>query len=176
MNIVLVRHPAPDIQAGLCYGRLDVLLHPAAAAAIGSIAAGLLQNGVEHVRTSPARRCRVLAEAVGGLCGVTPVVDDRLQELDFGEWEGLPWEHVARADLDAWAASPMFFAPPGGESGRALVARVRDVFDEIRLARQGGVIVSHGGPLKVLAALLKSEVPDLLVPPPPLGSAETFVL
>ena len=174
---MLVRHPAPGIRPGLCYGRLDVPVHPAAAATIGRVAARLARCGrVAHVRTSPARRCCALAEAVGELCGVTPVADARLQELDFGAWEGLPWDEVPRADLDAWAESPMLFAPPGGESGAALVARVRGVCDEIRRADEDCAVVSHGGPLKVLAALLRGETPDLLAPAPPLGSVLTFVL
>jgi alpha-ribazole phosphatase len=176
MKLVLVRHPAPDIRPGLCYGRLDIPLHPTAAATVGRVAADLSRSGVARVRTSPARRCRVLAEAVGELCGVAPVADARLQELDFGAWEGLPWDEVPRAALDAWAASPMLFAPPGGEAGAALVERVRAVRDEIRLAREDCVVVSHGGPLKVLAALLRGERPDLLASPPPLGSAMAFML
>ena len=176
MKLVLVRHSAPDIRPGLCYGRLDVPLRPTAAATVGRFAAGLSRSGVARVRTSPARRCRVLAEAIGELCGVAPVADVRLQELDFGAWEGLPWDEVPRADLDAWAASPMLFAPPGGEAGAALVARVRAVRDDLYRAGEDCVVVSHGGPLKVLVALLRGEQPDLLALPPPLGSAMIFML
>jgi len=176
MKLVLVRHPAPEIRPGLCYGRLDVPLRPAAAATVGRVAADLSLSGLARVRTSPARRCRVLAEAVGELCGVTPVADDRLQELDFGAWEGLPWDDVPRADLDAWAAAPMLVAPPGGESGASLVARVRTIRDDLHRAGEDCVVVSHGGPLKVLAALLRGERPDLLASPPPLGSAMAFML
>ncbi len=177
MKLLLVRHAAPDIPPGFCYGRLDVPLHPAAMDAVRNVAASLSRpSEIARVRTSPARRCRALAEALGQLCGVAPTVDARLQELDFGAWEGLPWDEVPRADLDAWAASPLLFAPPGGERGAALVARVRAVHDELRLAREDCVIVSHGGPLKVLAALLRGEAPDLLAPAPALGSAVAFVL
>ena len=70
----------------------------------------------------------------------------------------------------------MRFAPPGGESGASLVARVRAVHDDLRRAGESCLIVSHGGPLKILAALLRGETPDLLAPPPPLGSATNFTL
>jgi alpha-ribazole phosphatase len=176
MKIVLVRHPPPDVRPGVCYGRLDVPLHPASATAAGRLAATIARCGISGIRTSPSQRCRVLADAVGELCGVPPVVDARLQELDFGAWEGLPWDDVPRAALDAWAASPMGFAPPGGESGASLVARVRAVRDDLSQAGEDCLIVSHGGPLKVLGALLRGEVPDLLAPPPPLGSATNFTL
>ena len=29
-------------------------------------------------------------------------LDDRLAEIDFGAWEGQPWDRVVRADFDAW--------------------------------------------------------------------------
>ena len=89
-------------------------------------------------------------------------------ELDFGAWEGLPWDDVPRAALDAWAADVHGFAAPGGESGDALIARVRDFAGE--LSRGDHIVVSHGGPLKVLAALLTGVAVDLLAPAQALGS------
>lgn len=176
MKVVLVRHPPPDVQPGVCYGRLDLPLHPVAAATIGHLATSLPCGGIARIRTSPSQRCRILADALGELCGAQPATDVRLQELDFGAWEGVPWDEVPRAALDAWAASPMRFAPPGGESGASLVARMSAVHDDLRRAGESCLVVSHGGPLKVLGALLRDEAPDLLAPPPPLGSATTFTL
>src|SRR5262249_21340920 len=53
-------------------------------------------------------------------------VDDRLIELDYGEWDGLALTDVSAADWEAWRADPEF-APPGGErlvGGPARGARV----------------------------------------------------
>ena len=118
---------------------------------------------MDHLDQSPARRCRMVAQALG-----PHRLDNRLQELDFGAWEGLAWDDVPRAGLDAWAADPWGFAPPGGESGAGLVARVRSFMAEC----QGGnhVIITHGGPLKVLGAILNHVDIDLLAPAPPPGS------
>ena len=157
--IALVRHPAvvPD---GRCYGRLD--LDVADPAAVGRLAAELAPLG-GTVWTSPARRCRLVAEALG-----EHRVDVRLQELDFGAWEGVPWGDVPPASLDAWAADPWRFAPPRGESGAALVARVRAFAS---LCTTGDhIVVTHGGPLKVLTALLRGDPVQLLSPAPPPGS------
>jgi alpha-ribazole phosphatase len=115
------------------------------------------------VWTSPAQRCRVIAEALGPC-----VIDPRLQELDFGDWEGLGWDAVPRTALDQWAADPMGFTPPGGESGAALVARVSAFAGELPAGDH--VVVTHGGPLKVLVAVLAGQTVDLLAPPPALGS------
>jgi alpha-ribazole phosphatase len=174
MRITLIRHPRPLIEPGVCYGRLDMPLHPSAEAVIARIAADLAPGGISRVWTSPARRCRALADAIATVRAVPLTVDARLRELDFGDWEGRPWDAVARAELDSWAAAPLTFAPPGGETGTALIARVRDFEAEIRAGLQDCAVVSHGGPLNVLAALLHGKHPDLLSPPPPIGGAETI--
>jgi alpha-ribazole phosphatase len=158
------------IDPGICYGRLDIPLHPEAA--IGDIAAHPLLAGASRVWTSPAQRCRVLAEAIAAALSVPLIVDDRLQELNFGAWEGIAWDAVPRAELDRWADSVLTFAPPGGESGVALIERVRSFDAELRHVGEDCVVVSHGGPLKVLGALLSGRPVDLLAPAPALGSVE----
>ncbi len=158
--IVLVRHPPAAIAPGICYGRLDLSIGDPGAAA--DLAARLAGTG-GRVWTSPSRRCRAVAEALGDF-----TVDARLLELDFGEWEGRAWDDVPRAALDRWAADPWAFAAPGGESGAALVARVRSFSAGLR---QGDhVVIAHGGPLKLLAQMLRGERIDLLGATPALGS------
>ncbi len=147
---------------GICYGRLDLpVQNPAAAQDIAAHLAGVRGQ----VWTSPAQRCRAVADAIGLHC-----MDDRLQELDFGAWEGLPWDDVPREALDAWAAHPETFAPPGGENGASLIARVTVFYQA--LGPGDHVVITHGGPLKVLGALARRQPVDLLTPAPPLGSVE----
>jgi alpha-ribazole phosphatase len=173
MKIVLIRHLAPSIATGICYGRLDVAADPATADQIAGLAAKPTLVGATRVWTSPARRCRALAHALALTLRARQVVDARLQELDFGAWEGKSWDTIPLAALDRWAASPLTFAPPGGESGAELVLRVRDFCAELMRAQQNCVVVSHGGPLKVLIALLQGKDADLLAATPPVGSVTT---
>lgn len=157
--IALVRHP-PVAATGRCYGRLD--LPVADMAEVDSLVTRLAPFG-GTIWTSPARRCRAVAEALG-----VYRVDERLQELAFGLWEGRPWDDVPRDGLDAWAADPWGFAPPGGETGRALVARVCAFAGECAVGTH--VVITHGGPLKVLVPLLLGDEIDLLAPPPATAS------
>jgi alpha-ribazole phosphatase len=166
VKIVLVRHPAPEIAAGLCYGRLDIPPRADTAAVVAAITVALAGHRLARVWTSPARRCRAVADA----CGLPLRVDPRLLELDFGAWEGVAWNTVPRAALDQWAADPSRFAPPGGETGAALLARVVSAYRDLRAAGEDCAVVSHGGPLKLLAALLRGQAPDLLAAAPALGS------
>ncbi len=123
--------------------------------------------------TSPARRCLLLANAIAAACGGTPVTDARLLELDFGDWEGVAWDDVPRASLDLWAADLAGFAPPGGESGASLIDRASAAFRSLP-QRGRHVVVSHGGPLRVLAALAAGEPVDLSTPAPAHGSVGFF--
>lgn len=168
VTILLVRHPPPDIAPGVCYGRLDIGLRAPPPA---DLVAAMRAHRPAHVWSSPARRCRAIAEALAPL---PARFDTRLLELDFGDWEGLAWDEVPRDALDAWAADPLGFAPPGGESGAHLLARVRAFHADLVRESAPCAVVSHGGPLKLLAALLRGEPPDLLAPAPAIGSLQAF--
>lgn len=170
MRFVLVRHPRPLIEPGICYGRTDLPLHPEALAGLERLAADPAFAGIKHVWTSPARRCAVLAEAIAERMSLPISSDPRLLELDFGSWEGRAWNDVPRADLDDWAADPPGFRAHGGESASQLVARVQTFHAALIHAGRDCAVISHGGPLKVLLALLRGEPVDLLATPPPLGS------
>jgi alpha-ribazole phosphatase len=159
-----------SIAPGICYGRLDVGVDASRAGEVSALAADPRLRGAVRVWTSPARRCLVVAEAVAGELRVDLTPDARLWELDFGQWEAVAWDAVDRAALDRWAADPKAFAPPGGESGAVLVARVRAFHEELCREARDCVVVAHGGSLKVLAPLLQGRPVDLLAPAQPMGS------
>ncbi|MBW4022811.1 MAG: phosphoglycerate mutase [Proteobacteria bacterium] len=163
--VALVRHPAVADGAGRCYGRLDLPL--ADPASIAPLLAALEPMRGAAILTSPLARCRLVAEALAADWGSVPHIDPRLLEIDFGAWEGLPWDDIPRADLDLWARDLLGFAPPGGETGAALVARVAAFWQRLEAP---AVVVTHGGPLKVLLALAAGEPVDLARPSPPPGS------
>jgi len=169
VKVVLMRHPPPLSDHGICYGRLDMPIHPNAD--IDRLAHNPILDGSLIVWTSPARRCQGLADRIAGALSIPLARDPRLLELDFGAWEGKSWNEVSRTELDRWAVDPLSFRPPGGESGTELIARATDFCADLRQLRQDCVVVSHGGPLKVLSALLRREPIDLLTPPQALGTA-----
>jgi alpha-ribazole phosphatase len=174
MRILLVRHPYLLIKHGTCYGRLDVPIHPTAQSDIEELAtAGTLATS-RRVWTSPARRCDVQAEIIARCLAIPKTIDERLQELDFGAWEGMAWNDIPRPDLDKWAADPEGFRPPDGESGAELVARCRSFHSEVSHVGEDCTIVSHGGPLVVLQALFTGKPIDLLGFKLPTGSIYTI--
>jgi len=165
LRVMLVRHLPTDLPPGHCYGRLD--LAPGRKGDPRPVLAALPGIHAARLFSSPARRCLALAETLSAATGLPVTPDPRLLELDFGDWEGRPWDAVPREALDRWAADPWGFAPPGGESGAALVARLRGFRAALR---EDCIIVSHGGPLKVLRQILAGGAVDLLAPAQPMGS------
>ncbi|MCB1917347.1 MAG: histidine phosphatase family protein [Rhodocyclaceae bacterium] len=152
MQLFLIRHPRPEVPAGVCYGRSDVGLAEPVAAAAHRLAA-LLPPGCRIV-SSPLQRARLLAEALG------PVrLEPRLAEMDFGEWELCPFDGL-RGQLDAWAADPLGFCPPGGESAAQMASRACAAAAELLTGTGPLAVVAHGGPLRAIAGDLLGLAPE----------------
>lgn len=145
MRLYLVRHPLPDVATGTCYGRTDLTLAADPAACAENLR-GLLPTAAP-LYSSPLTRCRQLAEQLHP----TPIFDDRLMELDFGAWEMQAWDSIDRAALDAWAADPFNFAPPGGEAVAGMRLRVVEFLAQLPAE---AVLVAHAGVMKICAAEL----------------------
>jgi probable phosphoglycerate mutase len=104
---------------------------------------------VDRVVSSPLARARQTASELG----LDVEVDDRWSELDYGEWDGRPVADVPAEVWQRWRAD-LDFAPPGGESLRALGARVRDACRELAASAVGRtvVVVTHVSPVKAAVA------------------------
>lgn len=108
-------------------------------AATGEIAADALI-------ASPLRRARQTAEIVAPALGLPIVTDDAVQELDFGELDGLPWEEV-KDSLGDFRVDPFRPLGPGAENWPRFQLRVAEALDRIAREHAGKtvVIVCHGG-------------------------------
>ncbi len=151
MRLILVRHPKPRCEPGICYGRLDLECDPgaleAAVARLGEIAA------VARVFSSPARRARDLAARLSA----EAVIDARLQELDFGDWEGRRWQDLGREAIETWHMGLPDSAPPNGETLSAMATRCADWLASLDRGSQPILAVTHAGPIRVIRATLKTE-------------------
>ena len=91
-----------------------------------------------RVYSSPLARAVETAALLG--LGM-PVLDPRLAEMDWGEWEGETRASVAAADPDGVArntARGRDFRPSGGESPREVQARIVDWARSVARLRPGG--------------------------------------
>lgn len=119
-----------------------------------AVAKALRPESVDLIYTSALQRARHTAELIRGELGIkSVVVDPRLNELDFGKWEGAHYRQLARKATPAfrrWREGKLK-KPPGGESVTSLARRVSHFFKEIMHLHQKEkvAIVSHGGPIKM---------------------------
>jgi alpha-ribazole phosphatase len=158
-RLVLVRHaePAPEVR-GRCYGTLDVELSKRGRAQAAALAATLRDEPIDLVVSSPRLRAVQTAAALG-----LPIeVDERLCELDFGDFEGRTYEELERDEPDVfreWMASPTTVCFPNGESYADLRARATAALADVRAHAERAVVVTHGGVIRAgVAAWL--ELPD----------------
>jgi probable phosphoglycerate mutase len=103
------------------------------------------------VLTSPVQRASATAHEIAAVVGAPTEVDDRLVEIDYGEWDGKPLGSVSRAQWARWRDDPAF-APPGGESLMAVAERVASFCTERLHADSTVVAVSHVSPIKAAVA------------------------
>ncbi|MFM0592874.1 MULTISPECIES: alpha-ribazole phosphatase [Paraburkholderia] len=159
MDIVLIRHPAVALEAGVCYGHSDVALAEDAEISSDALALKLATLQVPAPRvlmSSPLTRCSALATELASAFGCVISHDDRLKEMDFGDWETQRWDAIDRELLDAWAANFEHARAHGGESVAQFVTRVRAWLDAFAQTRElsPAYVVTHAGVMRVIASLV----------------------
>ena len=159
MKLCLVRHAPVIAQAGLCYGTTDLAAHHAgtlaAAAAVSAAIEVPLPAGTTFV-SSPLQRCAVLAKNIATLRPDLPACryDANLAEMNFGAWEGVPWQAIARSEFDAWMADfSDGRAGRTGESTRLFMHRVGVAWDAWRASGSDALWVTHAGVMRAVSLL-----------------------
>ena len=150
----LVRHASVINPGGAIYGRRDLDCDVSDAARVQAVAARLPKAAIWLV--SPLRRTHQTAQAIGGQSDAL-VQEPDLIEQDFGDWQGLSHDQIARDRPDEsrrfWLG-PAELAPPGGESFADQCARVGPMLERRSDAQRKGDIVAvcHGGTIRAAVA------------------------
>ncbi len=148
MDIFLIRHTTPDITYGTCYGFADLDLAPTFMEEAARIR-NVLPEKIFSVTASPLQRCSKLADVLFGPGFRT---DERLREVNFGDWEMLPWSEIADTTPKNWMADYLTDPMPNGESYTQLYDRSVTAFEEIIRQQQDSAIVTHGGVIRSILA------------------------
>jgi len=162
--IAFVRHgETATNRAGLLLGRADPALTDAGRSQAAAVGAALA-TGPQPVAvvTSPLQRAVETAAAIAARFGLEVERDERLIEIDYGEWDERGFDEVPADELRRWRADPTF-APPGGESLVAVQARTAECAAEL-LERAGDglvVAVSHVSPIKAAVAWALRVGPEI---------------
>ena len=148
--IYLVRHGETAAnRARLALGRADPPLTERGNEQADALARALADSGVEKIFSSPLLRARETAAAIAGALHRDVDVDDRLVEMDYGEWDERSFSEFPPEDLARWRRDATF-APPGGESLLAVGERIATVCQDL-VDGPPVIVVSHVSPIKAAA-------------------------
>ncbi|WP_370398106.1 alpha-ribazole phosphatase [Tenacibaculum dicentrarchi] len=154
MEIILVRHTTPNIEKGVCYGQADISVIDTFLEEVPPILKEVPVNDTETAYySSPLKRCKLLAEQLSD----TIIFDDRLKELDFGDWELKKWDDINKPELDIWMNDFVNITVTNGESYIDLHNRTVEFLNELKsLKKQRVVIVTHAGVIRSLWAYVNN--------------------
>lgn len=166
-TLYLVRHGHTDVaDAGLVAGFSDVDLSVEGEASLVK-----LRNSINNLQfsacyTSDLKRAK---RSMTLLTDKTYVADQRLKELNFGEWEGMSWNSVHQQQpelLNTWSSDWVNNRPPAGETFKELADRCGSwLTEQTNDDDQNILVTAHGGSIRALLCVAM----DL-----PLSSAMQF--
>lgn len=155
MQIYLLRHgETEENKSRFYYGKLDVSLNDTGI--VQSRKAGELLKEIkfDSIYISDRKRTRETAEIALNNKGLNLIADKRINEIDFGKFEGKNYEQIQRefpSEYEMWNNNWKEFAPPGGESYRQFYNRIKEFLEDILHKEQENVlIVTHGGVIRTI--------------------------
>jgi broad specificity phosphatase PhoE len=159
-RLYLVRHGATQLTAeGRFAGSIGVELSDEGRWQAAQLGERLRNESIKAVYCSPLSRSADTAAIVAEPCGLVPIGRDGLREISHGHWEGLTRREVEQrfaSEYAAWEEDPFTFAPSGGESGVAVLARALPTIREIVMSHVGQrvLVVSHKATIRLLLSSL----------------------
>ena len=153
MKIAFLRHgPTEWNAAGRIQGHTDIALSEAG---LAKMAALRLPFAFARVYASPMLRARQTAQA---LDLQDPILDARLMEQNWGDWEGLTRDEILSrhgddAFIKAGSERGEAFRPGGGESTGELHARVAAFLKDAARENSDAIAVAHLGVLRAAYTL-----------------------
>lgn len=145
-SILFLRHPAPKIPPGYCYGNTDLeIAEPDK----------LTQSSAEFdlILSSPLQRCSKAADILFPERRV--ILDERLKELNFGDWENRKWDDLPKEDLNEWSNNLLNYRPGGSESFQELSDRVTEFLRELLERKEENILIlSHAGTMRAALSFI----------------------
>ena len=141
----LVRHTETICEKGICYGQSDVNIAEPFDEIFHRIISELPSKAV--IFSSPLKRCVILAKHIQKNINIISYQEDeRLKEMNFGDWELKNWNEIAPEELNPWMADFVNIKVTNGESFTELHERVGDFLsNEFSKIKEPVIIVTHAG-------------------------------
>ena len=168
MNLYLVRHGECTDTKGIYIGSgSDISINSIGVKQIDGVALELqkiLGSNAVTIISSSLKRAVESSNIITKKLGVEFSVDSRLNEIDFGLWEGLNYNQIMEGWRDIatkWYNNPFDISPPNGEDFSSFYNRINNILNDLKESYSGNIIlVTHGGVIQTLLTILNSDSID----------------
>ena len=160
MRLILVRHGQTAWHAESRHvGNADIPLDATGKEQARLVAERLADADIEAAFSSPLSRCLETASLVAKSHGLSVETDDRLREMDLGEWSGETYQSVAAKHGDiigSWTKDPGSLTPPGGEPLEQVRERTVSWLEEAWANYKWKTLFvsSHSTPIRIIVSNL----------------------
>lgn len=160
MKIYLIRHGETDWNiVKRLQGATDIPLNENGEALARATCKGMKDVKIDMIFTSPLKRAYRTAEIVRGNRDVPIIIDERIREICFGDYEGLvsKSEGYSIPDPDFkffFTKTELYKTPPNGEPIESLLKRTGEFLEELKsredLRDKNILVSSHGAAVRAL--------------------------
>ena len=166
MNIYLLRHgQTEENKRGAYYGNLNIGLNEIGISQGNKASVYFNDIKLDRVYVSDKKRTVEMANLVLGQAKPTFIVDSRINETNFGDFEGKTYEEIKMLyprECVCMQNNWMEFAPPGGESYIQLCERVKSFMEDIKKLEVDNILIcSHSGVVRAIYCYVMNENIDL---------------
>ncbi|AOZ92144.1 histidine phosphatase family protein [Paenibacillus crassostreae] len=164
IELVLIRHGRTQWNVDKRYlGHTDIGILDRPSAELSSLKRQLEDRMFQSIFCSDLKRCQETLEYIYPTSQEQIILDTRLREMDFGDWEGQTYEQLRLVDdYCNWLDDPQSITPPNGESWLEFKERIENFMetltsilkDEEHVNSSSAIlIVTHGGVIRQLLAM-----------------------
>jgi broad specificity phosphatase PhoE len=161
LTLYFLRHGQTTLsrEDNFCGSGLDPELTPEGLEMAEAFAAVYREKQWAAIFTSCLKRSISTAQPLCEALGASLQTRAELNEIGYGQWEGLSKEAVERKfhdDYISWQADPAWHAPTGGELAVTIAQRGSRIVTEIRERFDGGniLVVSHKATIRIILCSL----------------------
>ncbi len=161
IKLILIRHSETKWNKQKRYlGKTDIALSPKGQKQAGLISGYLRNKNISVIYSSKLKRALETAATIAKPHNLEVKEDKRLNEIDFGKWEGMTFNQIQKKYpilARKYLSNPLNIKIPEGESLLKFRNRINRALKKI-LAQEKGtiVIVSHAGVNRIIiCSLLK---------------------
>lgn len=177
-KFIIVRHCEAEQNRHMIFqGTLDGEVSSLGRRQLDCLSERMKDVHIDRIFSSPKKRAYATAEAINKYHNLPITVDERICEIDGGQWEGkclADFEKLFPAELKLWNESPQDFVAPDGESMRSVYSRMSEFVCELsfRYPDETIAIASHGCAIKNLICWFKfGDLSKMVTMPWPANTA-----